>query len=161
MSDELRRRRRSCRPSHAVVVCAGRSRASALRLLVRLYSSANLVLRARLVDCPVRPLGPARRSPASRRGRSARSPCAAARGGSRDRDRPTSRALPRNRSPSWRASSSRSSPEALQQAAQLVADNPLGVGAFTVSVAVLLAPASRAAGACGAPRASRSGRRAT
>ena len=115
------------------VVAEGR----AARLMARLYGSANLALRTRLVACLVRPLGSlgvaavaagAFTVVLTRRGA----------GGlgvamtdvaefSKEQVAELARFV------------EQVSPEALQQAAGLVYDNPIGVGAFTASVALLLA----------------------
>ena len=109
----------------------------AARLMARLYGSANLALRTRLVACLVRPLGSlgvaavaagAFTVVLTRRGA----------GGlgvamtdvaefSKEQVAELARFV------------EQVSPEALQQAAGLVYDNPIGVGAFTASVALLLA----------------------
>jgi len=115
------------------VVAEGR----AARLMARLYGSANLALRTRLVACLVRPLGSlgvaavaagAFTVVLTRRGAGglgvAMSDVAEF---SKEQVAELARFV------------EQVSPEALQQAAGLVYDNPIGVGAFTASVALLLA----------------------
>jgi hypothetical protein len=117
----------------------------AARLLGRLYGSANLALRTRLVACLLRPLGSlgvaAVAAGAFTVVLSRRSA-----GGlgvamvdvaefSKDQVAELARFV------------EQVSPDALAQAAQLVADNPVGVGAFTASVAVLLVIEAGRAGA--------------
>jgi hypothetical protein len=117
----------------------------AARLIARLYGSANLALRTRLVACLLRPLGPlgvaavaagAFTVVLSRRGA----------GGlvvamadvaefSKEQVAELARFV------------EQVSPEALQQAAGLVFENSYGVGAFTASVALLLALELRRASA--------------
>lgn len=109
----------------------------AARLMARLYGSANLALRTRLVACLVRPLGSlgvaavaagAFTVVLTRRGAGglgvAMSDVAEF---SKEQVAELARFV------------EQVSPEALQQAAGLVYDNPIGVGAFTASVALLLA----------------------
>jgi len=86
----------------------------AARLLGRLYGSANLALRTRLVACLLRPLG------------SLGVAMADVAEFSRDQVAELARFV------------EQVSPEALQQAAGLVLDNSIGAGAFTASVALLL-----------------------
>lgn len=108
----------------------------AARLVVRLYDSANLVLRTRLVDCLVRPLSPLGLAAVaagaftvflSRSGPGGLSVAMAdvARF-SKDQIAELVRFV------------EQVSPEALQQVAGVIADNPFGVGSFAASVALLL-----------------------
>jgi len=118
-------------------VPAARAENRAARLMVRLYGSANLALRTRLIACLVRPLGSlgvaavaagAFTVVLSRRG-------ADGLGGamvdvaefSKEQVAELARFV------------EQVSPEALQQAANLVFENRISVGAFTASVALLLA----------------------
>ena len=116
----------------AVAAPAGR----AVRLVVRLYDSANLGLRTRLIDCLVRPLSPLGLTAVaagaftvflSRSGPGGLSIAMAdvARF-SKDQIAELARFV------------EQVSPEALQQAAGLIADNPFGAGSFAASVALLL-----------------------
>lgn len=109
----------------------------AARLMARLYGSANLALRTRLVACLVRPLGSlgvaavaagAFTVVLSRRGAGG---FAVAMADVADFSKEQVAELARF--------VEQVSPEALQQAAGLVFENPIGVGAFTASVALLLA----------------------
>jgi hypothetical protein len=124
-----------------------RSRAGAgrvARLLARLYNSSSLVVRTRLVDCLVRPLSPlglaavsagaftVLLAPSSAGLRVAMADVARF---SKDQIAELARFV------------EQVSPEALQQAAALIADNPFGVGTFAASVAVLLTLELRRAGA--------------
>ena len=118
-----------------VAAAAGPDRAA--RLLGRLYGSANLALRTRLVACLLRPLGSlgvaavaagAFTVVLSRRGAGGLSVAMAdVADFSRDQVAELARFV------------EQVSPEALQQAAGLVFENSVGVGAFTASVALLLA----------------------
>ncbi len=115
------------------------------RLLARLYASANETLRARLVDCLVRPLGPLALAGVAAGAfsavvlRSGAGGIALAIGDlarfSKEQVAELARFV------------EQVSPDALAQAAQLVTDNPFGVGAFSAAVAVLLALEARRAGA--------------
>jgi hypothetical protein len=132
----------SARPAAAQ---AGRPGRRAARLVARLYASANQALRARLLDCLVRPLGPLALAGVAAGAFSA----VVLRGGasgiaiaigdvarfSKDQVAELARFV------------EQVSPDALAQAAQLVADNPFGVGAFSAAVAVLLALEASRAGA--------------
>jgi hypothetical protein len=109
----------------------------AARLVARLYASANKGLRTRLVACLVRPLGPLALAGVAAGAFTA----VLARGSagnlsvvigdvarfSQEQVAELARFVEQVQ------------PEALLQAAQLVADNPFGVGAFSAAVAVLLA----------------------
>jgi len=109
----------------------------AARLLARLYGSANLALRTRLVACLLRPLGSlgvaavaagAFTVVLSRRGAGGLGVAMAdVAEFSKDQVAELARFV------------EQVSPEALQQAAGLVFENSVGVGAFTASVALLLA----------------------
>jgi len=114
---------------------AGEGRAA--RLMARLYGSANLALRTRLVACLLRPLGSlgvaavaagAFTVVLSRRGADGLGVAMAdVAEFSKDQVAELARFV------------EQVSPDALQQAAGLVFDNRMGVGAFTASVALLLA----------------------
>lgn len=107
------------------------------RLLARLYGSAGLAVRTRLLACLLRPLGSlgvaavaagAFTAVVSRRGASGLGGAAAEVAEfSKEQIAELARFV------------EQVSPEALQQAAALVIDNAFGVGAFTASVALLLA----------------------
>jgi hypothetical protein len=107
------------------------------RLLARLYGSANLALRTRLIACLLRPLGSlgvaavaagAFTVVVSRRGAGGLGVAMAdVAEFSKDQIAELARFV------------EQVSPEALQQAAGLLTDNAYGVGAFTASVALLLA----------------------
>lgn len=109
----------------------------AARLVARLYASANQALRTRLVACLVRPLGPLALAGVAAGAFTAVLARSSA-GGlsvvigdvarfSKDQVAELARFVEQVQ------------PDALLQAAQLVADNPIGVGAFSAAVAVLLA----------------------
>jgi hypothetical protein len=131
---------------------AAPSEGRAARLMARLYASANLALRTRLVTCLLRPLGSlgvaavaagAFTVVLSRHSAGGLSVAMAdAAQFSREQIAELARFV------------EQVSPEALQQAAGLVVDNRFGVGAFTASVAVLLALELRSA-ARGRRRAAR------
>ncbi|HEY2559221.1 MAG TPA: hypothetical protein VGI48_05860 [Caldimonas sp.] len=109
----------------------------AARLVARLYASANQALRTRLVACLVRPLGPLALAGVAAGAFTA----VLARSGagglsvvigdvarfSNEQVAELARFVEQVQ------------PEALLQAAQLVSDNPFGVGAFSAAVALLLA----------------------
>ncbi|HEX4232685.1 MAG TPA: hypothetical protein VH041_00130 [Caldimonas sp.] len=109
----------------------------AARLVVRLYDSANQALRTRLVACLVRPLGPLALAGVAAGAFTA----VLARGSagglsvvigdvarfSKDQIAELARFVEQVQ------------PEALLQAAQLVADNPIGLGTFSAAVALLIA----------------------
>jgi len=107
------------------------------RLLARLYGSANHVLRTRLVACLVRPLGPLALASVAAGAFTALLSRSGAGGISIAID---DAAL---FSPEQVAELARFveqvQPDALLQAARLAAAHPTGVGAFSASVAVLLA----------------------
>jgi hypothetical protein len=119
----------------AAPAAAGRGRAA--RLIGRLYGSANLALRTRLVACLIRPLSPLGLAAIgagaftiflSRRGAGGISVALAdVAQFSKEQIAELARFV------------EQVSPEALAQVAAMVADNPVGVGTFTASVAVLLA----------------------
>jgi hypothetical protein len=114
---------------------AGRSRSA--RLIARLYGSANLALRTRVVTCLIRPLSPLGLAAIgagaftillSRRGAGGISVAVAdVAQFSKEQIAELARFV------------EQVSPEALAQVAAMVADNPVGVGAFTAAVGVLLA----------------------
>ncbi len=123
--------------SSASSPAAGGAGGRAPRLLARLYGSANLALRTRLVACLLRPLGSlgvaavaagAFTVVVSRRGAGGLGVAMAdVAEFSKDQVAELARFV------------EQVSPEALQQAAGLVFENAFGVGAFTASVALLLA----------------------
>jgi len=118
------------------------------RLMARLYGSANLALRTRLVACLLRPLGPlgvaavaagAFTVVLTRRGAGGLGVAMAdVAHFSKEQVAELARFV------------EQVSPDALQQAAGLVFENRMGVGAFTASVALLLALELRRA--AGEPR---------
>jgi len=109
----------------------------AARLVARLYDSANQALRTRLVACLVRPLGPLALAAVAAGAftavlsRSGAGSFSVAIGDvarfSKEQVAELARFVEQVQ------------PDALLQAAQLVADYPFGVGAFSASVALLLA----------------------
>lgn len=114
----------------------GAPQGRAARLVVRLYDSANLTLRTRLVDCLVRPLSPLGLAAVaagaftvflSRSGPGGLSVAMA------DVAR-----FSKGQIAELVRFVEQVSPEALQQAAGVFADNPFGVGTFAASVALLL-----------------------
>jgi hypothetical protein len=117
----------------------------AARLMARLYGSANLALRTRLIACLLRPLGSlgvaavaagAFTVVVSRRGAGGFGVAIAdVADFSKDQVAELARFV------------EQVSPEALQQAAGMVFENRFGVGAFTASVALLLALELRRASA--------------
>ena len=120
-----------------VVAASDPAGGRAARLMARLYGSANLALRARLVACLLRPLG-------------SLGVAAVAAGAftvvlSRHSAGGLSVAMAdvaqfsKEQVAELARFVEQVSPDALRQAASLVADNPFGVGAFTASVALLLA----------------------
>jgi hypothetical protein len=123
----------SAAPGVSTAAAEGR----AARLMARLYGSANLALRTRLVACLLRPLGSlgvaavaagAFTVVLSRRGAGGLGVAMAdVAEFSKDQIVELARFV------------EQVSPEALQQAASLVFENRIGVGAFTASVALLLA----------------------
>ena len=119
----------------AVAPWHGDRGARAARLIARLYGSANLALRARMVDVLLRPLSPLGIAAVAAGAFSV----ALSRGGGIT----LAMADVANFSKAQIAELARFveqvSPDALQQAAGLVGDNAIGVGAFTTSVALLLA----------------------
>ena len=116
---------------------AAADRGRTARLIARLYGSANLALRTRFVACLIRPLSPlgvaaiaagAFTILLSRRGAGGISVAVAdVAQFSKEQIAELARFV------------EQVSPEALAQVAAMVADNPVGVGSFTASVAVLLA----------------------
>jgi hypothetical protein len=119
------------------------------RLLARLYASASEALRARLVDCLVRPLGPLALAGVAAGAFSAvvlRSGAVAIAVAVGDLAR-----FSKEQVAELARFVEQVSPDALAQAAQLVTDNPLAVGAFSAAVAVLLALEARRAGASTRP----------
>ena len=135
----------------AAVPVAANGRAA--RLVARLYGSANQALRTRLVACLVRPLGPlglaavAAGAFTAVLSRSGAGGLSVAIGDvarfSKEQVTELARFVEQVQ------------PEALLQAARIVAENPFGVGAFSVSVALLLALELRRATCGSAPGAPR------
>jgi hypothetical protein len=107
------------------------------RLVARLYASANQTLRTRLVACLVRPLGPLALAGVAAGAFTA----VLARGsaGSLSVVIGDVARFSQEQVAELARFVEQVQPEALLQAAQLVADNPFGVGAFSAAVAVLLA----------------------
>ena len=137
MSDEFDDAVDPIATSAAPGVPAAPAEGRAARLMARLYGSANLALRTRLVACLLRPLGPLGVA-AVAAGAFAVVLTRRSAGGigvamadvaevSTEQVAELARFV------------EQVSPEALQQAAGLVVENPIGVGAFTASVALLLA----------------------
>jgi hypothetical protein len=136
MSDEFDDAVDPIATSAAPGVPAAPAKDRAARLMARLYGSANLALRTRLVACLVRPLGSLGVAVAagaftvvlSRRGAGGLGVAMAdVAEFSKEQVAELARFV------------EQVSPEALQQAAGLVFENRIGVGAFTASVALLLA----------------------
>ncbi len=115
------------------------------RLVARLYCSSSLALRTRLVACLVRPLSPL--------GLAAVAAGAFTVFLSRSEPGGLSVAMAdvarfsKEQIAELARFVEQVSPEALQQAAGLIADNPFGVGSFAASVAVLLTLEMRRAAA--------------
>lgn len=108
------------------------------RLVARLYSSSSLAVRARLVACLVRPLSPLGLAAVaagaftvvlSRSGQGGLSVAVAVADVAR---------FSKEQIAELARFVEQVSPEALQQAAGLIADNPFSVGSFAASVALLL-----------------------
>ena len=137
MSDEFDDAVDPIATSAAPGVTAAPAEGRAARLMARLYGSANLALRTRLVACLVRPLGSLGVAAVaagaftvllSRRGADGLGGAMAEVADfSKEQVAELARFV------------EQVSPEALQQAANLVFENRIGVGAFTASVALLLA----------------------
>jgi len=137
MSDEFDDAVDPIATSAAAGVAGTGNEGRAARLMARLYASANLALRTRLVTCLLRPLGSlgvaavaagAFTVVLSRRGAGGLGVAMAdVAEFSKDQVAELARFV------------EQVSPEALQQAAGLVFENRMGVGAFTASVALLLA----------------------
>jgi len=109
----------------------------AARLVARLYGSANLQLRKRLLACLVRPLGPLGLA-AVAAGAFTVVLSRGAAGGLSIAVGDVAR-FSKEQITELARFVEQVQPEALLQAARLVADNPVGVGAFSASVALLLA----------------------
>ena len=137
MSDEFDDAVDPIATSAAPGVPAATAEGRAARLMARLYGSANLALRTRLIACLVRPLGSLGVAAVaagaftvllSRRGADGLGGAMAEVADfSKEQVAELARFV------------EQVSPEALQQAANLVFENRIGVGAFTASVALLLA----------------------
>jgi hypothetical protein len=137
MSDEFDDAVDPCVPAAPVATTVTATPGRVARLTARLYASANLALRTRLLACLLRPLG-------------ALGTAAVAAGAftvvlSRSGAGGLSIAIAdvaqfsKEQIAELARFVEQVSPEALQQAAALVLDNAFGVGGFTASVAVLLA----------------------
>jgi hypothetical protein len=109
----------------------------AARLLARLYGSASPRLRSRLVACLVRPLGPLALAAVSA-GAFTTVLSRSGAGGLSIAIGDVAR-FSKEQVAELAQFVEQVNPEALLQAARLVADNPFGVGGFTAAVAVLLA----------------------
>jgi hypothetical protein len=107
------------------------------RLLARLYGSANHVLRSRLVVCLVRPLGPLALASVAAGAFTALLSRSAAGGLSIAID--DAARFSQEQVAELARFVEQVQPDALLQAARLAAAHPTGVGAFSASVAVLLA----------------------
>jgi hypothetical protein len=107
------------------------------RLLARLYGSANHVLRSRLVVCLVRPLGPLALASVAAGAFTALLSRSAAGGLSIAID--DAARFSQEQVAELARFVEQVQPDALVQAARLAAAHPTGVGAFSASVAVLLA----------------------
>ena len=137
MSDEFDDAVDPIATSAAPGVAAAPAQDRAARLMARLYASANLALRPRLVACLLRPLGSlgvaavaagAFTVVLSRRGADGLGLAMAdVAEFSKEQVAELARFV------------EQVSPDALQQAARMVSENRIGVGAFTASVALLLA----------------------
>lgn len=136
--------------AHAAAAPGAAAEGRAARLMARLYASSSIALRTRLLTCLLRPLGSlgvaavaagAFTMVVTRQGAGSLGVVVAdAAHFSKEQVAELARFV------------EQVSPEALQQAAGMVFDNPFGVGSFTASVAVLLALELR--------HAARGGRRA-
>jgi len=107
------------------------------RLLARLYGSANHVLRSRLVVCLVRPLGPLALASVAAGAFTALLSRSGAGGLSIAID--DAARFSQEQVAELARFVEQVQPDALAQAARLAAAHPTGVGAFSASVAVLLA----------------------
>jgi hypothetical protein len=107
------------------------------RLLARLYGSANHVLRSRLVACLVRPLGPLALASVAAGAFTALLSRSGAGGLSIAID--DAARFSQEQVAELARFVEQVQPDALVQAARLAAAHPTGVGAFSASVAVLLA----------------------
>jgi hypothetical protein len=117
------------------------SRSRVARLTARLYASANLALRTRLLACLLRPLGALGTAAVAAGAFTvvwSRSSAGGLGGAVSDVAH-----FSKEQIAELARFVEQVSPEALQQAAALVLDNGLGVGAFTASVALLLALEAR------------------
>ena len=106
-------------------------------LVARLYASANAALRKRLVACLVRPLGPLALAGVAAGAFSA----VLSRGGAGTRSIAIGDVARFSKEQVGELARfvEQVQPEALGQAAALFVDNPFGIGAFSASVALLLA----------------------
>ena len=112
-------------------------RGRAARLIGRLYDSANLALRTRFVACLIRPLGPLGLAAI---GAGAFTILLSPRGvGGISVAIADVARFSKEQIAELARFVEQVSPEALAQVAAMVADNPVGVGSFTASVAMLLA----------------------
>ena len=106
------------------------------RLVARIYASANLALRSRLVACLVRPLGPLALAGVAAGAFTAVVSRSGA-GGLSIAIGDVAR-FSKEQVAELARFVEQVNPDALLQAARLVAENPFGVGAFSASVALLL-----------------------
>jgi hypothetical protein len=113
-----------------------RDRRRAARLIGRLYGSANLALRTRLVACLVRPLSPLGLAAI---GAGAFTILLSPRGGAISVAVADVARFSKDQIAELARFVEQVSPEALAQVAAMVSDNPIGAGTFTASVALLLA----------------------
>ncbi len=114
----------------------GSRRGRAARLLARLYGSANLGLRTRFLDCLVRPLGPLGLAAI---GAGAFTVLLSPRGGVVSVAVADAARFSKEQIAELARFVEQVSPDALAQVAAMAVDNPVGVGSFTASVALLLA----------------------
>ncbi len=115
-------------------VAAERRRAA--RLIGRLYGSANLALRTRFVACLIRPLSPLGLAAI---GAGAFAVLLSPRGGAVSVAVADVARFSKEQIAELARFVEQVSPDALVQVAAMAADNPVGVGSFTASVALLLA----------------------
>ena len=131
------------KPLDALTQDGARTRSSAAvpRLVSRLYAAANRPLRAKLLACLLRPLGPlglVAIASGAFAGFLQRGGAASAAVAIDDAAR-----FSREQIAELARFVEQVSPDALQQFASLIADNPVGIAAFSASAAVLLLRALR------------------
>ncbi len=122
----------------------GVRRGRAARLIARLYGSANLALRTRFLACLIRPLGPLGIAAI---GAGAFAVLLAPRGGAISVAVADAARFSKEQIAELARFVEQVSPDALAQVAALATDNPVGIGSFTASVALLLALELRGASA--------------